>query len=83
MSSDERKFLHDLSNPIAICFGNIKIISSKLKKDPSSVTAEYLMTRLEKTVGAFDRINDMLADRRELILAREAESKNQDSEKAS
>tara|TARA_B100001094_G_scaffold326452_1_gene382663 strand:+ start:651 stop:902 length:252 start_codon:yes stop_codon:yes gene_type:complete len=65
----ERKFLHDLSNPLAIGYGNCKIILTKLTKDSDSLSKADIIKRLEKAVTAFERANGLIAERREYLLA--------------
>lgn len=77
----ERKFLHDLSNPLAIGYGNCKIILSKLAKNPDSLTMDDIVKRLNKAVVAFEKVNVLIADRREFLIAQEDGSVN--DEKAS
>ena len=71
--SEERKFLHDVSNSIAICFGNVKVLSAKLKKDPSGITPEYIESRLDKAIASFEKINELLVSRRQTIIDEEDE----------
>ena len=66
-SNDERKFLHDLSNPVPIGYGNLRIIVSKLQKTPDALSTEQLLERLSIAVDAFERVNDLLADRRKYL----------------
>ena len=83
MSKEERKFIHDLANPIAIAQGNIKLTIRKLTKDPSSLSSEQVIERLEKACDAFDRIGDMLAERRQFLVERsENEEEENDEAKA-
>ncbi|SMF54776.1 hypothetical protein [Pseudobacteriovorax antillogorgiicola] len=70
-AKDERKFMHDLSNPIAIAQGNIKLTLRKLKKDPNSLTIEQIVERLGKASEAFDRVSEMMSSRRQILLDQE------------
>ena len=67
----ERQFLHDLSNPLAIGYGNCKIILSKLAKDIEALSKDDIVKRLEKAVTAFERANNLIAERREFLIASE------------
>ena len=79
MKSPEKQFLHDISNLIAICYGNIKIVSTKLAKNPEAVTQDYLSGRLLKSLDAFDKLNALIAERRDLIIQEQEASENQAS----
>lgn len=65
----EQVFLHDLSNPLAIAYGNIRILAKKLKQDPQSFSMEDILSRLEASLVAFDQANDKIRTRREMIHA--------------
>ena len=56
--------MHDLSNPLAIAQGNVKLVLRKLNKDPNSLAISEIMERLTKASDAFDRATEMIADRR-------------------
>lgn len=81
MEIDERKFLHDLSNPLAIGYGNVKILSSKLQKNPDALDKGDIIARLEKALTAFDRVNKLISDRRHDLL-KESDHSVSASEKA-
>ena len=67
MSKEERKFIHDLANPIAIAQGNIKLTVRKLKKNASSLTTDEIIERLEKSCEAFDRMGELIEERRSAL----------------
>ncbi|NRA65092.1 MAG: hypothetical protein HRU19_11460 [Pseudobacteriovorax sp.] len=73
MSSDERKFIHDICNPLAIAQGNVKLIIRKLKKNSISDLSEVL-ERLDKAAEAFDRVDDLIEDRREWLKSQQDQS---------
>ena len=72
-AQEERKFMHDLSNPMAIAQGNIKLTLRKLKKDEGAMTISEIIERLEKTSEAFERINEMMSLRRSIIIEQQKE----------
>ena len=65
MKKLERTFLHDLSNPLAIVFANIRMASMKLEADVAN--ADTVKEKLQKALKTFDRINALLEERRDLI----------------
>lgn len=72
-AQEERKFMHDLSNPMAIAQGNIKLTLRKLKKDEGAMTISEIIERLEKTSEAFERMNEMMSLRRSIIIEQQKE----------
>ncbi len=69
-SREQRRFLHDLSNPLAIAQGNLRIVIDKLKKDAVLDEADPRLQRLEKALAACQQINVLLVDRRNIIKSR-------------
>jgi len=63
----EREFLHDLSNPLAIAYGNLKILASKLEADQSAIPMDMIVKKLLKAVNSFERANELLDKRRIFI----------------
>lgn len=63
----EREFLHDLSNPLAIAYGNLKILATKLESDQNSIPMEMIVSKLTKAVNSFERANALLDKRRIFI----------------
>ena len=63
----EREFLHDLSNPLAIAYGNLKILATKLDADQNSIPMEMIVSKLTKAVNSFERANALLDKRRIFI----------------
>jgi hypothetical protein len=65
---EERKLLHDFSNPLAIAAGMIEAILDDCEQgEPLSETQKR---RLQKALAATDRLRNMLMARREQLLAR-------------
>ena len=73
----ERKFLHNLANPMAIAQGNIKLVLRKLLKNSESLSTEEIIDRLSKASDAFDRITDMMAERRTDVIQAEEKVNSQ------
>lgn len=67
MSESERQFLHDLSNPIAVSLGNIKILHRKIKQDPATFPHDAIIERLEKALQAFNTMQELIANRRRAL----------------
>ena len=68
----ERKFLHEMSNPLAIGFGNIKILLSKLQKTQNDISAEYTIDKVSKALDALERVNRLIEERRRELKEEEA-----------
>lgn len=66
---EERKFLHDLSNPLAIGYGNIRIAFKKLEaiSEDAEAPANQVVDRLKKAIDAFERVNEILEIRKKAI----------------
>ncbi|MFK7827139.1 MAG: hypothetical protein AB8G05_23550 [Oligoflexales bacterium] len=63
----EREFLHDLSNPLAIAYGNLKIISAKIEADPNAMDLDAVLVKVNKALKAFEKANALLDKRRNHI----------------
>lgn len=63
----EHHFLHDISSPLSVGYGNLRLVIMKLRKDPDSLDKSDILTRLEKSLKAFDQANSLLSDRRSVI----------------
>ena len=61
----ERGFLHDISSPLAVGQGNLRIIISKLKADPPAIAGQPLLEKLEKVMTSFEKIMNLVNDRRQ------------------
>jgi signal transduction histidine kinase len=73
-ATDERKFLHDLANPLSVVQGNAKIALRKLeqlqmKGEPFS--PQEFRERLVKIIGACDKLAASVTDRRTQLQAEE------------
>lgn len=66
MPQNETQFLHDLSNPLAIAYGSIKLISIKLE-NTSDLSQEELRDKLEKAIKYFEKANQLIEKRRNYL----------------
>ena len=64
---DERGFLHDISSPLAVGQGNLRIIISKLQTDPPAIGGEALLEKLRKVQTAVDKIVTLVTERRKVV----------------
>lgn len=71
LNGEERKFLHDLANPVAIAQGNIKLVHRALQKDPESWNHDSIREKLSKAAAAFDRVTDLMNSRRMALIEEE------------
>lgn len=71
-AAEERGFLHDLANPLSIAAGNVKVMSSRLKRG-REITQDDLVKRLDNVIVALDQMAGLLAERREVLLNRFSE----------
>jgi archaellum component FlaC len=69
---DERKFLHDVANPLSIAHGNLKIALRKMDgiKDQSPDFQEVL-ERLTKAMEACEKMAKQVGDRRQALMDKE------------
>ncbi|HET9240972.1 MAG TPA: hypothetical protein VFO10_27145 [Oligoflexus sp.] len=69
---DERKFLHDVANPLSIAHGNLKIALRKMDglKDQGAEYREVL-ERLTKAMEACEKMAKQVGDRRQTLLDKE------------
>ncbi len=68
--SDERKFLHDLANPLAVAQGGTRIALRRLEQlqmQSEVLTVAEFKERLQKILGACDKIAQLLNERRTLM----------------
>lgn len=62
---DERKFLHELSNQLVVAQGMGSFVSRALVV--GDVISEKEIERMQKTIGALERMIHMVRDRRETL----------------
>lgn len=65
---EERKFLHDLSSPLTITHGNLKILLRKIEQDQQCADRDDYIRRLHHAMDACERIALMLAERRKHLI---------------
>jgi hypothetical protein len=78
-TSEERKFLHDLSTPISTVFFLLDMVIEKLKEDTEKNQLEIKM--LESAVKSMQSAKELMRLRREDIISRETLS-NQEKKNA-
>lgn len=66
---NESRFLHDLSSPLTITHGNLKILIKKVELDQEFNNREDYLKRLKHAMDACERIVEMLAERRQHLIA--------------
>jgi hypothetical protein len=68
-SEEERKFLHDVANPLSIAHGNLKIALRKLDamKGQDPLVLEVL-ERLNKAMEACEKMAKQVGDRRQVLM---------------
>ena len=69
---EERKFLHDVANPLSIAHGNLKIALRKLDgvidKDPQ---LREVLERLNKAMDACEKMAKQVGDRRQVLMEKQ------------
>ena len=65
-NSDERRFLHDLSTPLSIVSGHLKLLQMHFQGDEKSppMDQDKIQKSIETSVKHIDRIATMLSKRR-------------------
>ena len=64
---EEREFLHNLINPLAIGLGNIKLLHRRMTTNPAEITHEKIVSMLQTSLDAFARMNVMVEERRSYL----------------
>lgn len=67
----ERAFLHDLSNQLVIAQGMGGFVLNAIEKTSGEDSKE--LQRMRKTIGAIDKMIQMVRERREVVRSRERE----------
>jgi signal transduction histidine kinase len=74
MAADERKFLHDVANPLAVAGGMLEAFRGEIER--SGIEMSEPMTRkLGKIETALDRMGTLLKERRLVLIAAQGDSK--------
>ena len=68
----EREFLHDLCNPLAISYGNMRLLTAKLDADINAIDPQIVLEKLHKAIKSFDKANELLDRRRTYLKSLEA-----------
>ena len=63
----EREFLHDVSSPLAVSIGNIRIIISKLSADPPAISGQALLEKLHKVEYSLEKLVTLVNLRRAAV----------------
>ena len=61
----QRTFIHDLSSPITIAIGMVDAGINKINKGDD---AEVVVDKLEKAMGALNKVAELLKDRRQILI---------------
>jgi signal transduction histidine kinase len=77
---EERKFLHDLANPLAIASGMLEAYRDELTRSGIPST-EALERKLSKTESALQRVGDLLKNHRPRLIEILAAAQQTDSSK--
>lgn len=70
-SDAENKFLHDISNPLSIAYGGLKLITMKLENNINAIAPEEILERINKAIFQIERLTELLNTRREEIRNKE------------
>ena len=65
---EERRFMHDLANPIGIAYGKAKLL--KRLYDLKQQDSEKAQSLLESMIKALERVSKQMKDRREVLVSR-------------
>jgi hypothetical protein len=69
---EERKFLHDVANPLSIAHGNLKLALRKMEKakgqDPE---LQEILERMQKAMEACEKMAKQVGDRRQSLMDKE------------
>lgn len=66
---EERKFLHDLSSPLTITHGNLKILLKKMETEQLTSDRDDSLKRLQHAMAACEKLALMLSERRQYLIA--------------
>lgn len=64
---EQRKFLHDLANPLAIAQGNLRIVIDKLIAEGVLEDSDPKLQRLQKALRACQQMNVLIVERRSVV----------------
>ena len=66
LSSDERRFLHDLSTPLSVVSGHLKLLQMHFQGDEKSppMDQDKVQKSIETSLKNIERVASMLSQRR-------------------
>ena len=67
--SQERVFLHDMCNGLAVVQGSMHLIIMKSKKTPPAITLPEAVQRLEKALESVEKMNKIIVQRKDKLIA--------------
>lgn len=67
-AAEERNFLHDLANPLAIATGMLEAYRNELERNGIQ-SSEALTRKLDKLEAALERLGGILTDHRPRLMA--------------
>ncbi len=69
-TTDEKKFIHDISSPIGVTYGMVEVVLDALKSSGTARPEDIL--RLEKALKSLDKVAGLLEQRREQLRSQAA-----------
>jgi hypothetical protein len=67
---DERKFLHDISSPLAVAIFVLEVALEDVK--PDAILDKDSFESLQKAFGALEKLKKMIEDRRNSVKSQQA-----------
>ena len=71
--ADERKFLHEVNNKLAIIDGRMNMLVRKMKK-PDGLSEEEVLRRSEEIQKTIGELAELTVQRRDILLTMEEEA---------
>ena len=69
---EDRKFLHDLATPVTVIKSILRMMQAEIEGTREPVSPEKHLERLRKAAQHIANIEDLSAERKDLIFARES-----------
>ncbi len=74
-SDEERKFLHDVANPLSIAHGNLKIALRKMDAlKGQELELREVVERVQKALEACEKMAKQVGDRRQALMDKQQSS---------
>ncbi len=74
-SDEERKFLHDVANPLSIAHGNLKIALRKMDAlKGQDLELREVIERVQKALEACEKMAKQVGDRRQALMDKQQSS---------